>query len=317
MTQTKLKTFLDNASSAYYAGCPIISDEVFDRLAESIGYNLVGHTTSSKVAHAYPMFSLQKHYEDQGKSPLVGVANVSISIKLDGAAISLLFIDGKFARGLTRGDGVHGVDITDKLQATELFPKDISANGIVQITGEIVAPMHVENSRNYAAGALNLKDINEFKTRAISFIAHGIQPYLNSTYDSDMFQLSSWGFSTVKDENLDKVYPSDGLVYRVNSNIAAEEMGYTSKFPKFAYALKERQDTVETTLLDVIWQVNKTGRVTPVAILEPVKIGDKNITRATLNNIGFIDALNLELGDTVAVRMAGMIIPEICYKVNV
>lgn len=314
---TDITQFLDSASKAYYAGSPIISDEQFDRLADSVGYSAVGAKQhENKEKHLYPMFSLQKYYEDEGVKPLEGIKDLSYSIKLDGAAVSLLYIDGNLVRGLTRGDGTEGQLITDKLLATKLVPHQIPFKGVLQVTGEIVAPSTVENSRNYAAGSLNLKDVNEFRTRALSFFAYGVQPYLKPTFDQDMTELQNYGFGVIKESDLDKIFPSDGIVFRVNNNKQFYEMGYTAKHPKGAFAKKERAAHVETKLLDVEWQVGKSGKVTPVAILEPVYIGDALVSRATLNNPGFIEALDLRIGDTVAVIRSGEIIPCILHKVD-
>ena len=128
--------------------------------------------------------------------------------------------------------------------------------------------------------------------------------------------LKQWGFNVITEENLDKIFPCDGVVFRVNDNKLFEELGYTAKHPRGAYAKKERQAYVETKLVEVEWQVGKSGKVTPVAIIEPVNIDGKVVTRATLNNPGFIEALDLRIGDTIAVRLAGMIIPEIVHKVD-
>jgi DNA ligase (NAD+) len=316
-----LETYLDACAKAYYAGNPIISDAIFDQLAESSGYNKVGaHQAAGAHPHLYPMFSLQKFYPGEGqRRPLEGVLDVSVSVKLDGAAVSLLYIDGELVRGLTRGDGTVGQDITEKLLSTNsLIPHKVRGlPGVYQITGEIVAPKHIENARNYAAGALNLKDLEQFKTRAVSFFAYNVYPNLGETYDSDMQYLKRLGFATIKDGELDKVYPSDGLVFRVNSNHQFHELGYTSKHPRGAYALKDRQECVETVLRSVEWNVAKTGRVTPVAVFDAVTIDGKTVTRATLNNPGFIEALGIQLGDTIAVRLAGMIIPEVTHKIDV
>ena len=217
---------------------------------------------------------------------------------------------------LTRGDGVEGQIITDLILATELLPKRIGIPGIFQVTGEFVAPSEVENARNYAAGALNLKDVEEFKTRAITFFAYGAFPYLTDTFSDDMKALESEGFRTVYEADLDKVYPCDGLVFRANSNEVFEQLGFTSKYPRGAYAKKVRAEHVETTLIAVDWQVGKSGKVTPVAIVEPVMIGDALVSRATLNNPGFIEMLDLRLGDTVAVARAGEVIPCILHKVD-
>jgi DNA ligase (NAD+) len=317
---TKLQNFLDKCSEAYYAGSPIITDAQFDQLAESIGYAKVGAKPQAEAVeqHLYPMWSLQKFYTGESKQPpLPEKIDTSVSVKLDGAAVSLLYVNGELVRALTRGNGTEGQLITDKLLSSHsLVPHKISLKGVYQITGEIVAPKHIENARNYASGSLNLKDLEEFKTRAISFFAYGVFPYLSETYDQDMQKLKHLGFSTVKETELDKVYPSDGLVFRCNSNQLFTEYGYTSKHPKGAYALKVRPEYVETKLLSVEWQVGKTGKVTPIAILEPVMIDDALVSRATLNNPGFIEALGLQIGDTVAVVRAGMIIPCILHKVE-
>ena len=315
----KIEQYLDSASKAYYAGSPFISDEQFDRLAESVGYNAVGAKQNDKVEkHLYQMYSLQKYYEDEGKNqPLEGVRDVVTSIKLDGAAISLLYVDGHLVRALTRGDGVEGQIITDKILSNPtLAPAEVSRKDVFQVTGEIVAPLNIDNARNYAAGALNLKDTNEFKTRALSFFAYNVFPSTNSNYREDMAELKSLGFNTVQENDLEHIYPNDGVVFRVNNNKLFEEMGYTSKHPRGAYAKKIRAAHVETKLLDVEWQVGKSGKVTPVAILEPVYIGDALVSRATLNNPGFIEMLDLQIGDTVAIIRAGEIIPCVLHKVD-
>ena len=166
----KIEQYLNLASRAYYAGTPIISDDVFDRLADSIGYNKVGAKQHENIfKHYYRMYSLDKYYEDEGAAPLQEY-DKTVSPKLDGAAISLLYIDGSLVRALTRGDGIEGTDITDKMYARQdLVPLQVSRLDIHQIIGEVVAPKEVPNARNYAAGALNLKDLEEFKLRAISF----------------------------------------------------------------------------------------------------------------------------------------------------
>jgi NAD-dependent DNA ligase len=315
----KLEQYLNLASRAYYSGAPIISDDQFDRLAESIGYNAVGAKQHGNVErHVYQMYSLQKYYEDEDqKRPLDGITNIVATAKLDGAAISLLYVDGKLVRALTRGDGIEGQLITDKILSHKgLVPHTIALTGIIQITGEIVAPSHIENSRNYAAGSLNLKDSSEFSTRALSFFAYGSQPCITTSYRQDLNILKEYGFGVISEADLDKVYPCDGLVFRVNDNQLFQEMGYTSKHPRGAYAKKERQAHVETTLLSVEWQVGKSGKVTPVAILDPVYIGDALVSRATLNNPGFIEMLDLQIGDRVAVIRSGEIIPCILHKVD-
>ena len=312
----QLTQFLDTASRHYYAGTPIISDEQFDRLAETCGYSKVGAKQHEDVErHYFPMYSLQKWYEDeQVTNPLDGEKNVVMTPKLDGAAISVLYIDGVFVRALTRGDGKEGRDVSHKV--ARLVPNQIDHPGVVQITGEVCAPLHVENARNYAAGALNLGSVEEFSTRSVEFFAYQATPHITPSYTQDLKILKKCGFNTVFDKDLHEVYPTDGVVFRVDDNHRFNSLGHTSKHPRGAYARKERGECVETTLLDVEWQVGKSGKVTPVAILEPVMVGDAQVSRATLNNPGFIEALDLHIGDRVAIRRAGEIIPEIVHKVG-
>ena len=315
----KLIEFLNTAARHYYNGTPIITDEQFDTLADSVGYSAVGalqHEDTQK--HVYPMYSLQKFYADaKDKTPLHDYkGDITMSPKLDGAAVEHLYIDGNYVRTLTRGNGIEGKDVTAKFINSKLIPQTIPLDGVVQITGEVCAPKAVENARNYAAGALNLGSVEEFRTRSVEFFAYGIQPYVNATFDEDMSLLWAYGFNTVQDPNLDKIFPTDGVVFRVNSNEDFASLGYTSKHPKGAYARKERSECVETTILSVEWQVGKSGKVTPVAILEPVLVGDATVSRATLNNPGFIQALDLRIGDRVAIRRAGEIIPQVVNKVE-
>lgn len=315
----KLTEFLNLAARNYYAGNPIISDEVFDRLSESAGYDKVGAKQHEHLEkHLYPMYSLQKHYEGEGTRPVLPGTRIDTSPKLDGAAISALYINGALVRVLTRGDGVEGTIVTDKFLVTKLIPHYLPGSpvpDIMQITGELCAPKHVENARNYAAGALNLKDVNEFRTRSVEFFAYGVNPVLTDSFQHDMMMLKSWGFNTVKDPELWNIFPTDGIVHRLDSNKEFYEAGYTSKHPKGALAVKERGASVETKLLDVIWQTGKSGKVTPVAILEPILVGDAMVSRATLNNIAFIKALEIKIGDTVGLIRSGDVIPCITHKV--
>ena len=315
----KVIEFLNNAARHYYNGTPIISDEVFDALADSVGYENVGSKQHGDIeTHYRRMYSLEKFYEDEkGTKPLAAYTDVTMSPKIDGAAVEHLYLNGVYSRSLTRGDGIQGKVVTDKFLNTKLIPMRIdTVHPVVQITGELAAPKHVENSRNYAAGALNLGSVDEFRTRSVEFFAYGVFPYITSTFDADMAYLEKMGFSTIFSKGVAEVYPTDGIVFRINSNSEFEAAGYTAKHPKGAYAKKERGEVVETNILDVVWQVGKSGKVTPVALLEPVLVGDATVSRATLNNVAFIQALDLQIGDRVAIRRAGEIIPQVVHKVE-
>lgn len=311
-----MKDFLVYAASKYYEGCPIISDAEFDRLAELYNFNDVGARvdTTRAIKHAYRMYSLQKCYV--GEKQVILPGEVVETPKLDGAAISILYLGGQLTLALTRGDGIAGLDITDKVR--ELVPNQISLYqgmpDIYQITGEVVAKKSVPNARNYAAGALNLKSVEEFKSRELYFVAYGLHPSMNSTFTADMSYLKENKFNTVLGSDWNE-FPQDGRVFRVNSNDKFNELGFTSKHPKGAYALKERQEGVITTLEDIIWQVGRTGVVSPVAILKPVKVGDAEVSRATLHNMKYINDLGLELGCEVEIIRSGEIIPRVVRRV--
>lgn len=299
---------LEQASKAYYEGKPIMTDEEFDAISsdyEKIGYSVEGNTHQ----HRNMLWSLQKAYDSE--NPLSWYSGeIVVSPKLDGAAVSLEYKDGKLIAAATRGDGKQGLLITEKMAL--LVPAEISIPEI-QIVGEVVAPIEIKNSRNYAAGALNLKDLEEFSTRSLQFIAYATYP-TGTRWTESMALISQAGFSTVLDSDWSQ-YPQDGKVYRINSSEAFDNAGYTAKFPRGAYAYKERPQGVVTTLLGVEWNVGRSGVVAPTAILDPVKIGEATVSRATLHNMAYIESLNLEIGCQVEVIRSGEIIPRIVRRV--
>ena len=322
------KELLDKASKAYFEGSPFLSDQEFDALAKKEDYERVGYNPDARLLHMFPLYSLQKVFEGEDTPP-VYKSKVIETPKLDGAAISIQYKNGKLFSVITRGDGKAGIEVTNKFLNNSIVPQKlypeytfagstghyIKNQGLLQVTGEIVAPKEIPNARNYAAGALNLKDIEEFKRRNLTFIAYNIEPNISSTYDGDMSHLKYSGFNTAIDSEWDE-FPTDGKVFRVNDNIEYLTLGYTSHHPRGAYAFKTREEGIETTLLDVIWQTGKSGKVTPVAILEPIEIDDAIISRATLNNIAYIKSLNLEIGCRVKVIRAGKIIPRVIERVS-
>lgn len=314
-----LEALIKQAKVAYYNGKPFITDEVYDRLLEQFNISeTVGlETSDNRYPHAYRMYSLQKVYSGDDAPYYDGEA-VVVTPKLDGAAVSLQYIRGKLNLALTRGDGIQGMDITDKMKhlvPCEIWTEDAESTKIMQITGEVVAPLEIENARNYAAGALNLKNVDEFKERDLYFIAYGVQPYPTDNYVEDMHMLSNWGFETSVDADYTE-FPQDGDVWRVIDNEYFEKLGYTSHHPRASFAKKKRQQGVVTKLLDVTWQVGKSGCVSPVGILEPIKIGDATVSRATLHNMAIIETLGLEIGCQVEVIRAGEIIPQIIGRID-
>ena len=306
-----MKEFLDRACEAYYEGVPFMTDEEFDLLAEKHQYNAVGYKVTDAIPHTYRMYSLKKCF-DLDDAPL----NIKCCIetpKLDGAAVSLLYVEGLLQLALTRGDGIQGRDITDKMRL--LVPEVISVKAMVQITGEVVAPSSVPNSRNFASGSLGLNDLEEFATRPLAFVAYGQEKVVNRNFDATLEGLERMGFNTALSFDCTD-YPTDGIVYRLRDNFEFDNIGHTSNHPRGAFALKEQKMGEITTLIDVVWQLGKSGVVSPVGILDPIEIGGATVSRATLHNIEYIRDLDLEIGCQVEVIRSGEIIPRIVRRVE-
>ena len=313
-----LETYLNRCRVSYYNGRPLIPDSVYDKLVENTGLEFeVGHETDSRFAHPFPLYSLQKVFEGEDTPPDYGTAAVVTTPKLDGACVSVIYIDGKYNQALTRGDGKFGLDISTKMKhlVPQLLPygkQDFK--GIYQITGEVVCPKDLPNARNYASGALNLKDVKEFKKRDLTFIVHAVRPYIGVSWIEDMRWLSNF-FNVVTMSDYSE-YLHDGVVFRVDQYLAYENLGWTSHHPRGAYALKTRGQSVVTKLLDVEWNVGKSGVVAPTALLDPIQIDGATISRATLHNKGFIEEMGLEIGCSVELIRSGEIIPRIIQRVD-
>ena len=303
-----MQSLLDLASRKYYEGNPILSDVEFDFLADRYNYSSVGYTVTDAYPHAYRMYSLQKWKCEDVASDMSGWI---CTPKFDGAAVSLLYVGGELHIALTRGDGIQGKDITKNIKC--LVPATINLPGIVQLTGEVVAPKSIKNARNYAAGALGLKDPTEFRDRDLTFVAYDLlsntSPYSN--WSTAMKFLSEQGIETAYTLNNPERFPQDGDVWRLDNYKQYNEMGYTSHHPKGAFAVKEEQKPVVTTLREVTWQLGKSGVVSPVGHFDPIEIGGATIRKATLHNIEYIRSLGLQIDCKIGVIRSGEIIPRI------
>ena len=316
MNLTTLQQYLESASEAYYKGHPTIPDEVFDTLTENLKNLKVGYR-GEKAKHLYPLYSLEKFYVGE-TPPNRKFLEPITTPKLDGANISAQYVSGFLIKVLTRGDGEYGQDISEKFLDPRFnsFPERIDSLEPIQITFEIVAEKTIENARNYCAGALNLKSLDEFFTRKLSYIVHTVQGLsVGRKFTDQMRYLHDQGFDTILcNIDFDK-YPQDGKVVRENSLSEFERWGYTQHHPRGAYAIKERVAGVITTLREVTWQVGKSGKVTPLAHFDTVVIDDANISKATLHNIAFIETMGLDIGDRIEVQRMGGIIPGVARKV--
>lgn len=322
-----MKDYIKHLQASYYEGNALVSNEEYDALVVRFGEEGIG--SGGEYKHMYRMYSLDKVYPGRGDEYPIPLSKCIKTPKLDGCAISVLYVNHNLEHGNTRGDGITSQTLLEdwKLQAL-LLPLTIAHSDILQITGEVVTTKDVPNMRNYASGAMQLNSEEEFKQRVeeggLIFVAYGVQRSTQTSgitldYLSDMEYLQDEGFCTVigggiKDMTDKEEIPTDGIVYRLANNKAFTEAGFTHKHPKGAFAVKEDEEAVETVLLEVVWSTGKTGKVTPTAIFEEIVIDGAKISRATLNNAGYLEAMGLEIGDTIQVIRAGGIIPKIIGK---
>jgi DNA ligase (NAD+) len=319
MNYKELKQLIQTHNQAYYDNSvSTISDSEYDQLYDKLeaiekaqGWrdhdSPTKHVggTPGKVTHPHKLYSLRKVYDIEEVDSFMTIK----APKIDGANLSLIYRRGKLKMALTRGNGEQGEDVTHLAEFLKNAPARIELGDEVVINGECVTGNDVENYRNYVSGALGLKDPLEFDKRNIKFIAHD---WLGTTinYTTRMKVIKNAGFETVLDESAWK-YPQDGIVYRTDSWEKEQQLGWTSKYPKFAIALKEREvNTAVTTLQDVIWTIGRTGTVNPTGVINPVVLDDATLSRVTLHNIGIVEEHNLGLGDLIEIERAGGVIPK-------
>ena len=273
-----------------------------------------------------------------------------VELKIDGLSVLLRYEGGAFVLGSTRGDGVTGEDVTANLRTVVNLPLHLRGNPPerLEVRGEIYLPRSAfeaanaerasrgetlfANPRNAAAGALRQLDPKITAKRRLRLFAYEVVSPRGAvrTQEGALSRLRDWGFpveehgalvgdieAVVREiprwEEDRKSLPmdTDGLVVKVNDLDLAERLGATARAPRSAVAYKFSPDEVTTRLLDVVWQVGRTGAVTPTAILAPVRVAGSTVARATLHNEDIIRALGLRIGAEVRLRKAGEVIPEI------
>ena len=264
--------------------------------------------------------------------------------KFDGLTLNILYENGELVKAATRGDGVTGEEVTAQVRTISGVPRRISYKGRIEIQGEGIMRLSaleeynrnsaepLKNARNGAAGAIRNLDPAVTASRNLSFMAYNIG-YSDRRFASQTEMhafLEEEGFETEKDiavvkgakeafafaKRVDELRPSldfliDGVVFKVNDTSLREEIGYTEKFPKWAMAFKFKADEMTTVLRDVVWQVSRSAKLNPLAILDPVDIGGVTVKRATLNNYGDILKKKVRIGDRVFIRRSNDVIPEI------
>ncbi len=372
--EKKIK-LINNYNKDYYEKSqPIVDDNTYDKLKKEIlklesEFNflksinspsvVVGYKPSKnfkKVAHRTSMLSLSNaffkedliNFEKKINNFLSNKENSLIEYsaepKIDGISASLLYKNGNFEQGLSRGDGKEGEDITENLKTIKDIPKKILIKNFpkeIEIRGEVFIKNNdfeylkdkFANPRNAASGSLRQKNPEDTKKIPLNFIAYtfGFEKGLRSKYQSDYLKkLSEWGFkinplnkliSGV--DNLMKNYKEiekqrahldfdiDGIVYKVNDFILQKRLGNVANAPRWAIAHKFSSNKAISKIIDIDIQIGRTGALTPVAKIKPINIGGVLVSNATLHNEDEINRKDIRIGDTVTLERAGDVIPHI------
>ena len=312
--------------------------------------------TFGEVIHAVPLMSLQdvfslEELDDflvRTKEAVPG-AQFSVEPKIDGLSVALEYVDGRFVRGATRGDGNVGEDVTENLRTIRSIPMALEgAPARLIVRGEVFMPKKTfhalnealeengektfANPRNAAAGSLRQKDPKVTAKRKLDILVFNVQLAEGKTFVSHaetLEYLKSLHFKVIPYKLLSDVEKIskevirineereklscdiDGAVIKLDDLAARERLGNTAKFPRWAVAYKYPPEEKETLVEDIVIQVGRTGVLTPKAVVAPVRLAGTTVTNATLHNQDFISRLDIRIGDTVRIRKAGEIIPEI------
>jgi DNA ligase (NAD+) len=376
----QLRRELHQHNHRYYVlDDPSVSDAVYDALFRELQQleaqhpelraadsptQRVGAAPSAafaEVRHRLPMQSLNNCFSEEellefDRRAREGLGRGSIEYvaepKLDGLAISLIYQDGVFALGATRGDGETGEDITENLRTVRTIPLRLSGKvpPVLEVRGEVYLPhagfrrmnedaaargdkLYV-NPRNAAAGSLRQLDSRVTAGRPLAFYAYALGYnegfHAPKTHFEMLEQLRTWGFPVsdlievvqgadgcldyyrrMGERRAKLAFDIDGVVYKLNDLAGREELGSVSRAPRWAVAHKFPAEEAITILENVEFQVGRTGAITPVARLKPVFVGGANVSNATLHNMDEVRRKDVRIGDTVIVRRAGDVIPEV------
>ncbi|MBR6784373.1 MAG: NAD-dependent DNA ligase LigA [Clostridia bacterium] len=370
-----LEEQLEYHSRLYYElDSPIIQDEEYDALFQRLvvlereyprlaNPNSPTQRVGGKVAerfetvrHEVPMDSFDKIFSEEEIYEFVNKikseypeAEFTVEKKFDGLSVSLEYNDGVLVRGLTRGDGISGEDVTENIKTINTVPIKLNGGkGKIIVRGEVYMPRRsfarlnekceangkktFANPRNAAAGSLRQLDSKICAERGLQIFVFNLQlaDDMPESHMESLERLKSLGFTVsdgvtlcktasevakavraIGDSRKSLAYDTDGAVIKVDKLSIRERMGSTSAAPRWAVAYKFPAEIAETQLIDIDIQVGRTGVLTPRAVLTPVHLAGSTVSYATLHNIDFIRERDVRIGDTVRLRKAGDIIPEI------
>ncbi len=305
----------------------------------------------NKIAHTVPMLSIDNSYTDEELASFLMNAEDDlyvVSAKVDGVSLSVLYEFGVLEYAVTRGDGSKGDDVTLNAKTIQNLPLEVpdwKSIPFVEVRGEVVMPRSVftqinqslalsgkpllANPRNATSGTIKTKEVKDVFKRSLKFLAFdAVQGYAVGTQEQLLINLSLLGFTTVPytvvnkegvkkaidsldETRVDFDFETDGAVVKVNSITKQKNLGHTSKHIRCATAWKYSAEQACTKVIAITYQVGRTGRITPVAELEPVQLAGTTVKRASLHNFDEIDRLDLQIGDMVFVEKGGEIIPKV------
>ncbi|MEE0943953.1 MAG: NAD-dependent DNA ligase LigA [Clostridia bacterium] len=316
-------------------------------------FNQVVHNV--KMESLQDAFSFDELEEFDNKVKSISACSYVVEHKIDGLSVSLEYRNGEFVRGSTRGDGTIGEDVSENLKTIDSVPLRLTEPiEFIEVRGEVYMPRKsfielnnqreengeplFANPRNAAAGSLRQLDPKIARERKLDIFVFNIQQIEGvevNTHIEGLMLLKKLGFKTILN---DKAFPDissaikeiksigesrgdlpfdiDGSVIKVNELDVREQLGSTSKFPKWAIAYKFPAERKTTKILDITVQVGRTGVITPLAYLEPVRIAGSTVSRATLHNYDYIVEKDIKIGDTVVIEKAGDIIPAVVEVVE-
>lgn len=371
----KLRAEIAAHARAYYElDAPTVSDAVYDSLVQELKaldqahpaladpnfiiYRVGGTPLDvfNKAPHAHRMLSLSDAFSyDEIRAwetrihKLLGTAAVEYfcELKLDGLAISLIYENGELVRGVTRGDGTIGEDVTQNVKTIDTIPLRIPHRGTLEVRGEVVmskatlarlnkkyekaGKQLLANTRNAAAGSLRQLDSRITRERSLDFFAWDcIGDESLSLHSQKHALLQRLGFVVATHEavctNVEQIqsfiekfadnrekfpYGTDGIVIQVNELASQDTLGVVGKAPRYALAYKYPAEQSTTSVTDITVQVGRTGVLTPLAHFVPTLVAGSTVSKATLHNIEQIERLDVRVGDTVIIQKAGDVIPEV------
>ena len=326
------------------------------RVGGEVGNQFEKVTHTVQMGSLQDVFSFERVKEFVERvSQTVSSPEFVVEPKIDGLSVSLEYRNGELARGSTRGDGFVGEDVTANIRTIKSVPLTLTEKiEYLEVRGEVYMPKSsfeklvteqelndeqpFKNPRNAASGSLRQKDPNITSKRNLDIFVFNVQQIIGKTlvsHKQSLDYLKSLGFKVIPEyvklsnfpdiekrireigENRFKLpYDIDGVVIKTDDFSQREQIGYTTKVPKWAVAYKFPPEEKQTKLIDIEVNVGRTGAITPVAVFEPILLAGTSVSRATLHNQDFIDELNISVGDTITVRKAGDIIPEVLNSLN-